>query len=76
MTGRRVEVTDSAAGQTLFLNVLGTNGSVTNAVASNGTDQTGAQITLSDPPAFAMDTAIVIPRSLNDPVGFRPSYFR
>jgi hypothetical protein len=48
LSGRRVEVTDSAAGQTLFLNVLGTNGSVTNAVASNGTDQTGAQITLSD----------------------------
>ena len=48
LSGRRVEVADSAAGQSLFLNVLGTNGSVTNAVAANGTDQTGAQITLSD----------------------------
>lgn len=48
LTGQRVEVTDSAAGQSLFLNVLGTNGSVSNAVASNGTDQTGTQITLSD----------------------------
>lgn len=48
LTGQRVEVTDNAAGQTLFLNVLGTNGSVTNAVASNGTGQTGTQITLSD----------------------------
>ena len=48
LAGRRVEVTDSAAGQSLFLNVLGTNGSVSNAVASNGTDQTGTQITLAD----------------------------
>lgn len=48
LTGQRVEVTDGGAGQTLFLNVLGTNGSVTNAVASNGTGQTGTQITLSD----------------------------
>jgi hypothetical protein len=48
LTGQRVEVTDSTAGQTLFLNVMGTNGSVSNAVASNGTDQTGTQITLSD----------------------------
>jgi hypothetical protein len=48
LTGQRVEVTDSTTGQTLFLNVLGTNSSVTNAVASNGTGQTGTQITLSD----------------------------
>jgi hypothetical protein len=48
LTGQRVEVTDSATGQTQFLNVLGTNGSVSNAVASNGTDQTGTQITLAD----------------------------
>jgi len=48
LTGQRVEVTDSTTGQTLFLNVLGTDGSVTNAATSNGTGQTGTQITLSD----------------------------
>jgi hypothetical protein len=35
-----------------------------------------AQMTESEPSAFALDTAIVIPRSLKEPVGFSPSYFR
>jgi len=35
-----------------------------------------AQMTESEPSAFAFETAIVIPRSLKEPVGFSPSYFR
>ncbi len=48
ISGRRVEVTHTASGASLFLNVLGTNGSVSNAVAANGTGTTGASITLAD----------------------------
>ena len=33
-----------------------------------------AQITALEPSSAAFDIAIVIPRSLKDPVGFRPSY--
>ena len=33
-----------------------------------------AQITALDPSSAAFEIAIVIPRSLNDPVGFKPSY--
>src|SRR5215218_3581508 len=35
-----------------------------------------AQITAFDPSSAAFDTAIVIPRSLKEPVGFSPSYLR
>ena len=35
-----------------------------------------AQMTTCAPRSFAFDTAIVIPRSLNEQVGFRPSYLR
>ena len=35
-----------------------------------------AQITASRPSSFALLIAIVIPRSLKDPVGLRPSYFK
>jgi hypothetical protein len=35
-----------------------------------------AQMTAFDPSSTALDMATVMPRSLNDPVGFRPSYFR
>ena len=35
-----------------------------------------AQMTESEPSAFALETAIVIPRSLKEPVGFSPSYLR
>ncbi|MFT3954837.1 MAG: hypothetical protein QM722_10770 [Piscinibacter sp.] len=48
ISGRRIEVTDSAAGQSLFLNVLGTNGSVSSAVAANGSGTTGTTVTLAD----------------------------
>ncbi len=34
-----------------------------------------AQITASAPSSFALATAITIPRSLKEPVGFKPSYF-
>ena len=34
-----------------------------------------AQITASAPSPIAADTATVIPRSLNEPVGFEPSNF-
>ena len=34
-----------------------------------------AQITTCAPRSFAFETAIVIPRSLNEHVGFNPSYF-
>ena len=34
-----------------------------------------AHMTASEPSSSAFDTAIVMPRSLNDPVGFMPSYF-
>src|SRR5512143_641833 len=33
-------------------------------------------MTESEPSAFALETAIVIPRSLKEPVGFNPSYLR
>ena len=33
-----------------------------------------AQITAFAPSSAALEIAMVIPRSLNDPVGFRPSY--
>src|SRR6185437_16427885 len=33
-----------------------------------------AQMTLRAPPAFAWVIAVVIPRSLNEPVGFTPSH--
>src|SRR5512143_3815190 len=33
-------------------------------------------MTESEPSAFALETAIVIPRSLKEPVGFSPSYLR
>ncbi|CAB4628231.1 unannotated protein [freshwater metagenome] len=33
-----------------------------------------AQITALDPSSAAFEIAIVMPRSLNDPVGFKPSY--
>ncbi len=45
---RRLEVSDSAAGQSLFLNVLGTNGSVAGAAAANGSGTTGVTVTLAD----------------------------
>jgi hypothetical protein len=35
-----------------------------------------AQITALAPPSTAFDNATVIPRSLNEPVGFNPSYFK
>ena len=34
-----------------------------------------AQIIALEPSSTALVTAIVIPRSLNEPVGFKPSYF-
>jgi hypothetical protein len=34
-----------------------------------------AQMTALAPASAALEMAIVIPRSLNDPVGFAPSYF-
>lgn len=46
--GSRVEVSDSAAGQSNFLHVLGTNGSVSQAVRDDGTGTIGARITLAD----------------------------
>ncbi|TXH60466.1 MAG: hypothetical protein E6Q93_06750 [Burkholderiaceae bacterium] len=48
ISSRRVEITDSAAGQSLFLNVLGTNGSVSSATAANGSGTTGVSISLAD----------------------------
>ena len=44
----RVEVGDSAGTQSLFLNVLGTNGSVSAATRSDASGQTGASVTLAD----------------------------
>jgi hypothetical protein len=34
-----------------------------------------AQMTAFDPSSAALDIAIVMPRSLKEPVGFAPSYF-
>jgi len=45
---KRVDVVDSAGGQSNFLHVLGTNGSVSAVTRSDATGQTGAQITLAD----------------------------
>ncbi len=44
----RVEVAHNVGTQSLFLNVLGTNGSVARAVRADAAGQTGAKITLSD----------------------------
>lgn len=44
----RVEVSDAAGTQSLFLHVLGTNGSVTSATRFDATGQTGVQIELAD----------------------------
>jgi hypothetical protein len=46
--GSRVDVADSNGNASLFLNVLGTDGAFSTAVRSDGTDQTGAQITLAN----------------------------
>ena len=35
-----------------------------------------AQMTAREPASSAFEIAIVIPRSLNDPVGLKPSHFR
>lgn len=44
----RVEVSDAARAQSLFLHVLGTNGAVSSATRSDATGQTGVQIELAD----------------------------
>ena len=46
--GERVEAADTAGTQSLFLHVLGTNNSVSNATRNDSSGQTGAQITLAD----------------------------
>ena len=35
-----------------------------------------AQITASEPASLALEMAMVMPRSLKEPVGLRPSYLR
>ncbi|MFN0182715.1 MAG: Ig-like domain-containing protein [Aquabacterium sp.] len=46
--GQRVEVADSATGQSTFLHVLGANGSVASAVRDDISGQTGTRVTLAD----------------------------
>ncbi len=46
--GYRVDVVDSSAGGSLFLNVLSTNGDVASVTASDASGQTGALITFAD----------------------------
>jgi hypothetical protein len=45
---KRIEVSDTAGTQTLFLHIMGTGGSVSSAVRSDAAGQTGAQVSLSD----------------------------
>ncbi len=46
-SGSRVDVIDANGGSSVYLHVMGTDGSVTQAVRSDASGQTGAQITLS-----------------------------
>lgn len=47
-SGVRVDVADATGDSSVFLNVLGTDGAVVNAVRSDAAGQTGAQISLAD----------------------------
>lgn len=46
--GTRIDVADGAGSQSLFLNVIDTNGGVSSAVRSDAAGQTGVQITFAD----------------------------
>ena len=47
-SGSRVDVADSNGDSSLFLHVLGTDGSVTSSARSDATGQTGAQVAMSN----------------------------
>jgi len=47
-SGSRIDVADSNGDSSVFLHVMGTDGSVTSSARSDGTGQTGAQVTMSN----------------------------